>query len=766
MILPISALLTPHSASGSKRFAPHKRAAASNMDLSAFYSQFREETAEHIRVLGDGLLALEGEADEGARRAAIDRVFRAMHTVKGSARMLGFEEVGRLAHALEHLLSDLRQGRRALDRPLADALLRGGDAVLALVAAAVEGRPAGFDVEAALAVLPAPAVEQAGNGAAARRSAPSPGADAPVAPAAPARAAPRQTVRVRVDRLDRMLDLAGELVVAQQALGHHGEQLRALPEQVEHQGRALAALQGGLGRLRFSATQRRGLDARLAALREAGESARRLAQGQGERFARQAAQHELLVRDLEQEVMAARLLPIATVYAGLPRTVRDLARDMGKEVRLELSGEAVELDRKVLELINDPLMHLVRNAVDHGVEPPAEREAAGKAPQGVIAVGAEAAGGEVRVTIQDDGRGIDPRALRERAVRLGLLSPEAAALLSDDEALELVFQPGFSTAAMVTEISGRGVGMDVVRANLGELGGQVRVQSRPGRGTRIVLALPLTLVTTRVLLVRAGRATFALPAAGCNGTRWVRRDELRGLEGQPTLEVEGRTVVALPLAELLGLASPSPLDGSERAPAVLIGGAQRPLALLVDALVDEREAVVKPLGPLLAAQRTYAGAVQLGNGGLVLLLNPAHLGGATRVAAPARSQAPRRRPRLLVADDSFTTRELIRSILQSAGYEVTAAVDGADALARLRAAPYDLLVSDVEMPRLDGLELVARLRGEPALRQLPAVLVTSLASEEQRRRGLEAGAQAYIVKSQFDQESLLDVIRQLLGAEQ
>lgn len=746
------------------------------MDLSSFYQQFREETAENMRILAEGLLALEGATDEGVRKGQIDRIFRAMHTVKGSARMLGFESVGRLAHALEHCLGELRAGQRALDRPLADALLRGGDAILALVADALEGRPDSIDVAALVAALPGPAPGGAGEG---RRQPPLPVSESELAPAAPppplaqparSGAAPRrgpsrQTVRVRVDRLDRMLNLAGELVVSQQALGDHGEQLRLLQELVASQGRALATLEGELARLRFSPAQRRSLDTRLAALREAAGGVHGLAQRQGEQFARQSAQHELLVRDLEQEVMAARLLPIGAVYAGLPRLVRDLAQVTAKTIRLELRGESVELDRKVLELLNDPLVHLVRNAVDHGLEPPAERQAAGKAPEGLIVVEAEAVGGEVHLTIHDDGRGIDPQRLRERAAALGMLAAEEAARLSDAEALDLIFQAGFSTAPIVTDISGRGVGLDVVRANLGELGGQVRIESRLGQGTRIVLVLPTTVVTTRVLLVRVGRTTFALPAAGCHGAVWVACEQLRTLEGQPTITLAGRTMVVLPLAELLGPTGGSPLAGAERAPALVIGGTKGAAALLVDALLDEREAVVKPLGQLLRGLRHLGGAVQLGDGSLVLLLNPGQLLAGMRQGTPQRPQAPARRARLLVVDDSFTTRELIRSILQSAGYEVAVAVDGADALDRLRAWPCDLLVSDVEMPRLDGFQLVARVRAEPAFGQMPAVLITSLASEEHRRRGLEAGAQAYIVKSQFDQAGLLAVIGQLLGGE-
>jgi len=573
-------------------------------------------------------------------------------------------------------------------------------------------------------------------------------------------------VRVRVDRLDRMLNLAGELVVGQQLLANHAEQLRALQELAARQSRALGALEGELARLRFSPTQRQAIEQRLAALREPVGAAGALAQRQGERFARHISQHDQLLKDLELEVMAARLLPIATTYAGIPRTVRDLAQATGKQVRLELRGETVELDRKVLELLNDPLLHLVRNAVDHGIEPPAERAAAGKPAQGLLELSAEAAGGEVRVTVSDDGRGMEPRRLRERAVRLGLLSAVAAALMPDAEAFELIFLPGFSTTVTVTEFSGRGVGMDVVRSNLLELGGQVRVESQLGHGTRILLTLPLTLVTTRILLVRVGNATFALPASGCRGITWVRRAELRSLEGQPTIVRDDSTLAVVALSELLGVAAPRAFAASERAPAVLAGSPQRPVALLVDALLDEREAVVKPLGALLARQRRYGGAVQLGDGSLVLLLNPVLLVQGARptpVAAPTQSA---RRRRLLVVDDSFTTRELIRSILQSAGYDVTATVDGADALEKLRAQPFDLVVSDVEMPRLDGFQLTASICAGQAHQVVPVVLITSLASEEQRRRGLEAGARAYIVKSQFNQESLLDVVRQLLGGDE
>jgi two-component system chemotaxis sensor kinase CheA len=738
------------------------------MDLSAFYNQFHEETTENIRVLGAGLLALETLGDVGHRRAELDRIFRAVHTVKGSARMLGFELIGRLAHALEHALDDLRHGRRAYDRAFADTLLHSGDAILALSSALINGQAAPLDIDAVISRLHGP--EDASSALQPPNGTPPPAPTLPPMPAAPApaveRPAPRQTVRVRVDRLDRMLNLAGELVVSQQVFGNHSDQLQTLQQISLQQSRALQALTAELARLRFSTTQRQALDQRLAALQHAHAEALLLVQRQAERFARHVNQHDHLVRDLEQEVMAARLLPIATVYAGLPRAIRDLAAATGKELHLELRGETTELDRKVLELLNDPLLHLVRNAADHGIEPPEMRVAAGKPARGTITISAEATGGDVQVVVSDDGRGIDPQRLRERAVQLGLLSAEAAARLSDLEALDLTFLPGFSTATAISTISGRGVGMDVVRENISELGGQVRIESQPDHGTRVVLSLPLTLVTTRVLLVRVGRTILALPATGCRGTVWIRQERLQNLEGRPTIEIEGRTVGVHALADTLELSGDPSLAYAARRPAVLVGTLQRMQAFSVDALLDEREAVVKPLGPLFAARRVYSGAVQLGDGSLVLLLNPTALTqeGARRAPATVQRGMPRRR-RLLVVDDSFTTRELIRSILASAGYDVQAAVDGVDALDKLRSHPYDLVVSDVEMPRIDGLTLTLEIRSDPQLDTLPVILITSLASEAHRRRGLEAGAQAYIVKSQFNQDGLLEVIQQLLGHE-
>ncbi len=752
------------------------------MDLSTFYNQFREETTENLRILSDGLMALESGLghDHPDGRAHIDAIFRAVHTIKGSARLLGFEAIGRVAHAMENILGAVRDGQRSLTRSLADDLLQGGDAILELTSAALDSRPAQVDVTPLIHRLehgenvPAPPVAMPAQASPPTPSPSTPGSpgSAPVETPTPTvtavRSNNRQTVRVRVDRLDRLINLTGELVVGQQVLAAHVQALHELHALLVQQERALLSLDATLRSLRFSPSQRQTLDQHLNGLLNRGEQTMELLNQQVDQLGGHVEQQGFLVGDLEQEVMAVRLLPVSTVFANLPRAVRDLARATDKSINLELLGENTEIDRKVLEILSDPLLHLVRNAVDHGIEAPDERVAQGKPRDGRIRVSAEASGGEVRIGISDDGRGMQPQKLRDIAVRKGLISAEQAALLSDQEALELIFLPGFTSAALITDISGRGVGMDVVRSNISELGGQVLIESQPGQGTQITLVLPLTLVTTRIVLVEIGAQTFALPASGCRGSIWVYRDQVRTVEGQALIEHEGRAVSLLRLADMLGVEGAPLFHNRERMPALILGSGQRLIGIIVDRLLDEREAVVKPLGLLFAGLRRYGGAVQLGDGKLVLLLNPVALvqtaRGMVLTGTTAMNSKMQRRHHLLIADDSFTTRELMRSILQSAGYQVTAAVDGFDALDKLRAQSYDLVLSDVEMPRVNGFELTARIRGELKLDDLPVIIMTSLASEAHRRQGLEAGAQAYIVKSQFNQDNLLEIIQQLLGS--
>ncbi len=756
------------------------------LDLSAFHAQFREETAENVRAIADGLIALERSP---ADRATLDAIFRAAHTIKGSARLLGFSEVGRVGHALESLLDALRAGLIALTPALNDLLLQANDATLALVQAGVDGKPAPLDPQPLITQLEAAtsgSIAPATTGAAATAPAvpattspdlappPTPPAPPTLAPAPAATPAPsagppnaqRATVRVRVDRLERLLTIAGELSVSRQGNALHIDTLTGLQAHLGQMQRLLQGLEQELRYMQLSAPQRQGMYHQLAAIAAEAEQASATLSTAVMTQSQRVTSDGLLIDELESEVFAARLTPVATVFAPLPRAIRELGRALGKPVELTISGEQTEADRKVLDGLADPLLHLVRNALDHGLETAAEREAAGKSPTGHVTLHASTDGSQIAISVGDDGRGMDPAALRAAAVRKRLMDSAAAALLSDEEALELIFMPGFSTSGLITDISGRGVGMDVVRSRVAELGGTVGIHSALGRGTTITLRLPVSLMTSQVVLVLAGGLVWAVPSSGCSGLLRIDRGALRPVENQPMLEVEGRLLPVASLAELLDLPDSDMLPPRQHA-LLLQPGSSRALVLLVDELIDEREVVIKPLGPVFAEHPLAVGAAPLADGSLALVLSSQGLLDRTRRMTrrpqPAAA-AMRSAPRLLIADNSFTTRELLRSIFKSAGYHVTSAVDGQDAFEQAQAGRFDLVVSDVEMPRLDGFGLTRSLRSTPALADTPVILVTSLHSDEHKRMGALAGAQAYIVKSQFDQHNLLQTIRQLVGA--
>jgi two-component system chemotaxis sensor kinase CheA len=469
-----------------------------------------------------------------------------------------------------------------------------------------------------------------------------------------------------------------------------------------------------------------------------------------------------VARPLDAEVRRVRMLPFAEACQGLDRLVRDLAQAGGKEVELVVEGGSVELDRPVLEGLKDPLRHLVRNAVDHGVETPERRRAAGKPPAARVTITASLRGAQVEVVVADDGRGLDLDALREQARKRKL--PETA---DERELARLVFLPGLSTAPIITDVSGRGVGLDVVKSRLEALHGVVDLSSAAGQGTRFTLTVPLTLSTLRAVLVAAGGQTFAF--AGTNVQKLVRAGpgDLRSVAGRTMLALGGTPLPLASLAEVLGLGGRPPAREGEKTPALVVAAGEKRMAFAVDEFLAEQEIVIKGLGARVRRLRHVSGATLLPSGRIALVLNAANLVrtalGRPPSAAPAApaASAPARK-RLLVVDDSVTTRTLEKSILEAAGYEVTAAADGEAAWQLLHEQGADLLVSDVEMPRMDGFALTAAVRASKRFRGLPVVLVTARESEADKARGIEVGADAYLGKSAFDQRNLLETIAQLL----
>jgi chemotaxis protein histidine kinase CheA len=561
-------------------------------------------------------------------------------------------------------------------------------------------------------------------------------------------------VRVATDKVYELLDVVGEAELDARRVERASSELDALA--LEH-AKWLRVLRAGVGALDGEAAL--AVNRLLSVgdeLATATRDLRELVDGAHGRLAQ--------VRD---GAMGLAMVPVRRVVAGLPRVVRDIAAETGKDVRLALIGEDVELDKKVLDGVSDALKHLVANAVDHGCERPDQRVAAGKPAEATVTVAARAAGGTVVIEVSDDGAGIDEDALRRQALARGIISDPA---LTGPALWQVLFVPAFSTASEVTETSGRGVGLDVVRTAVEALGGSIDLRSTPGEGTTFLLTLPVTLGVLRCLIARVGQERYALPVPGVVESVSLKDADVHVLAGKPVVVRHGAT---LPLLDL-GAALDVPGE-REASAAVVVRHADRQVAWAVDRLEGELELVVKDLGPFLGRLPLVTGATIDGDGSVVFLVDLRELAGesVSRVVVQSAGSgtsvgsdgaaAAARKPRVLVVEDSVGVRELERVILEGAGYEVTTAVDGLDGASRLKGDPADLVVSDVEMPGMDGYTLTRTIRRTRGWEQVPVVIMTSRGSEEDQRAGLEAGASAYLLKTEFDQNQLVETVQRLIG---
>ncbi len=475
------------------------------------------------------------------------------------------------------------------------------------------------------------------------------------------------------------------------------------------------------------------------------------------------------ISQTQSSVMEVRMLPLQTVFSRFPRAVRDLAREEGKSVRLEMSGEETELDKTLLERVRDPLMHIFRNAVGHGIESPLEREELGKSPTGMIALRAYCRGSQVIIEVQDDGRGIDSEAVRAAAIRNGLLTDSDVSRMTDSQVLDLLFEPGFSTNSGVTELSGRGVGLDVVKADISRLKGQIEISSEPGSGTTFTLRLPLTLAITSALYVEIGNDTYALPLDNIEETIRVERDSVKRIQGRDAISVRDEIIPLAALRDALGIGSDVVATSPESTPVVIVKSGGSKLALGVDALSGRLDVVAKSLGTHLSHVKHVAGATLSGDGKVIPILD---IPSIVRDAADIRREqlveavgdsCSGSRGKVLVVEDSVITRDLERSILQAANYDVEVAADGVEALNKLSESAFDLVMTDVSMPRMGGVELIGRMRADERLSAIPVIIISSQDREEDKRRGLEVGANAYLGKNSFDQMQLLDTVQRLVG---
>jgi len=697
---------------------------------------FIDECNERIESLSDSLLRLEDSQDPELVR----EVFRDLHTLKGSSGFVGLQRMNQLAHASEDLVGQIREGTRPADRAAIDALLAALDLLKEILARASTRRPIDVHTDAMIQRLRSQDLAPA---ATAEEQPPQRQSQQQPRPPVPAPRGPHPegqlTLRVDFDRLDHLLNLVGELVLGKAGVIRNKDALRQLTDELDARRRnphvAADLLTDALGSL----------------------------EGLCHDMEDATAQLDVVSARLRKQVMKLRMVPIAGLFNKYRRVVRDMSHSVGKDVQLEVHGAETELDKLLVERLDDPLLHLVRNAVDHGVEPPAAREAAGKAARGTVRLEASHRGHQILIEIADDGAGIDPARLGAKALERGLITEESLERLEPQQLLELVFLPGLSTAQEVTNLSGRGVGMDVVKEAVGALKGGIDIVSSPGAGTRFLLKLPLTLAISNVLLCRSAGQILAVPLHAVKHTLIADPAQTRQVAAYPTLKLD-EEIPLIEVARILGL--PGADDPTGRPLCVaLVEEMGATFGLVFDQLLGKQEIVIKSLGALLQRVPCCAGATLLGERCALILDVPSLVRRALEspVSFSATSTAAGAKPRaaVLVAEDSDTVREDLHRLLAGVGYTVRDARDGAEALQLCRMHRFDLISTDVMMPGIDGYELSRRVRQLPGYEETPIVMLTSRDQEIDRIRGFDAGVDAYMTKP-VDRTEMLQMVSRLL----
>lgn len=750
---------------------------------------YREETRTQTQALSERLLALEsGEPDS----VALEACMRAAHSLKGAARIVGVPLGVDIAGRMEECFVAAQAGTIALTAAHVDVLLAGVDLLVRVAdphaqpvssaeidafALALTGAD-GVQAMPASAFVPPPAppsvVPLRERDGAANEPV---GAGAEVPPLAVSAAVPDSVQasraagasamrRVRADTLNRLLSLSGESLVESRWLKPFAESMLRVKRAQRDAARSLDMVYE-----QFADELGAGVLASVNEVRHMLNDLQRSLAERMDEFDRFERRSTHIAEQLYDEALQCRMRPFGDATRAYPRIVRDLARSLGKQVRFSIVGEGTQVDRDILDLLDAPLGHLLRNALDHGVESPDARRARGKPAEASVTLEARHSAGSLLVSVIDDGPGVDMDALRAAVVRQRLTDDETAARLSDPELLEFLLLPGFSMRDAVTDVSGRGVGLDAVQEMARGVRGAVRIFNEPGAGMRFVLQLPLTLSVIRSLLVEVGGEPYAFPLAHVRRTLELAHEDIDVLEGQPHFPFDGRRAGLVSAHQLLDAGEPDVTRTSTAV--VVVGGEPELYGVAVDRFLGERMLVVQPLDSRLHKIQNIAAGALLENGDPVLIVDVEDLirsvdklvrGGqlAKLTRDPQLALADRRR-RVLVVDDSLTVRELERKLLEKRGYDVTVAVDGMDGWNAVRSDAFDLVVTDVDMPRMDGIELVTLIKGDPMLARVPVMIVSYKDRDEDRRRGLDAGADYYLAKSSFHDEALLDAVHDLIG---
>ncbi|MDP2646405.1 MAG: hybrid sensor histidine kinase/response regulator [Desulfobacterales bacterium] len=759
------------------------------LDMAKFLARFVDEARDHIHKLNEGLVRLEKHPEDVE---TINDVFRSAHTIKGSSRMMKLAPITEVAHQMEDALGALREKKICHSRDLADVLFKGIDCITGMIDKVAAGQQLDEDTSALCDELAKAAVGQfvsaeaaaLANSAASPEMSPRPVAEdstekPEAAPPKPENVPvaglplpdalqsptlkentpthrPSESIRVNAQKLDELIRLMGEIVSNQNRLKQRLSDVREA-EKVARRNTDLAA---HLERIDASH------NGNVSEIVRSGRSLHLRLKQLSLSMRDDANLQELLTSELQEKALMLRMVPLSTVFDTLPRLVRDLSRSQGKDVDLVIEGGDIGLDKKMIEKIGDPLVHMLRNAVDHGTESPAQRLKAGKRAQGTIRLSASYDAGSVLIELSDDGSGIALDKIREKALQKKMVTEADLHAMADNELTELIFQPGFSTSAIITDISGRGVGMDVVRKNIvEELKGSIKIETKTGGGTRFLIRLPMTLAVMRVLLVEAYGAKFAITAHYVTEIIRIPESEIIHVLNRKAIRLREELIPVANLETVLNLPGNGGASSSSNLLVLITRVGSEKLGLIVDTLLDEEDMVIKSLPPHMKNIHIVSGVTISGRNEVINILHVPGLikeAGKTKLArAPAKERVGA--AHILVVDDSVNTREIEKSILEAYGYDVDVAENGLEAVEKTREKQYDLVITDVEMPRLDGFSLTERLRADDSYRDTPIIIVTSRETDEDKKRGIMVGANAYIVKGAFDQTNLLETVQNLIG---
>lgn len=765
---------------------------------------FRDEALEKIVVVNRSLMLLEQEGlPPSIRHNATDEVLRIIHTIKGNAASVGLDPLQKFLHNVE---SSMKKSHRE------DGLPEGGPIYsiwFRSVDIATEIIEKGYDADLHLKKIEEIEAELAGLVDAKMPDAPGkkprrskskdkqyrdaavvepPKADAEAAPvdeiavsSTSAQTEEKEIIRVSTRRIDRLAEGLSELLTFRLQFERRIFDLKSMHRQnismnqigEKKQSLMIVALEKARrdGKIETEAFDELwNIFGDIEKWHKSRKSGDRKLLNNVQKIYREIRQSGISMKSQEESIRHLQMTSVAEMFGSFHRLIRDTALSLNKSINFITEGENVELDRNIIQQLRDPLIHLLRNALDHGIEEPNERESAGKPSRGQVTLRAFASGGGVIIEIEDDGRGMDTDSIRSHAIELGIITAEESESMSERAIQSLVFRAGFSTKKKASLLSGRGVGLDFVRNWVDRLRGRFEWESKSGKGTIIRLRLPLTMATIQALIARIGNQKFAMPIVGIDRVIRVKESELISAKSKPILMLDGAPVEIIPLSKLLGIAA-SNYAKQKEFPVVISSGADAVRGWVVDELLGEQEIIMKRFSKYIENFANFSGAAIIGNSEVVLVLNTADLhrnsvdGVVLQLSDDSTEQGEiKKSKRVLVVDDSLTTRTLEKLILLKAGYEVTEARDGVEAYETLlKAGDFDLVMTDVQMPRMDGVELTKKIRQEPKFAQLPVIICSFLDREEDKIRGLEAGANAYITKSQFSQNRLLDIIVQLVG---